>query len=71
MSLPAAILIGAACLIALLPPKWDPAIRIKERQIRNGAHPETPSCYRSKPGAQAQAENDCHTCGLRDDCLRP
>lgn len=69
MPISAAILIGAATLLAILPPKFDPAIRIKERQIRNGTHPETPSCYRSKPGPQQQAENDCHNCGLSDTCL--
>lgn len=27
-------------LIVLLPPRWDPAIRLKEWQIRRGRHPE-------------------------------
>lgn len=38
---------GVICLMALcviivcLPPKWDPAIRIKEWQIKKGWHPES------------------------------
>lgn len=33
------ILCIICAVIVLLPCKWDPAIRIKERQIRNDAHP--------------------------------
>jgi hypothetical protein len=40
MSLTAYVLIGIALVLFLLPPRWDPAIRIKERQIHNGTHPE-------------------------------
>lgn len=28
-------------ILVLLPPKWDPAIRIKEWQIKQGWHPES------------------------------
>lgn len=32
----------AICIIlVLLPPKWDPEIRIKEWQIKQGWHPES------------------------------
>lgn len=34
-------LIAACVILVLLPPKWDPAIRIKEWQIRKGRHPES------------------------------
>ena len=34
------VLIGVCVVLVCLPPRWDPAIRIKERQIRNGTHPE-------------------------------
>jgi hypothetical protein len=34
-------LIIVAAILVLLPPKYDPAIRIKEAQIRAGWHPET------------------------------
>lgn len=30
--------------LALLPPSWDPAIQIKEYQIRKGTHPESTPC---------------------------
>lgn len=35
------ILIGICVVLVLLPPKWDPAIRIKEWQIKQGWHPES------------------------------
>lgn len=28
-----------------------------------------PSCFRSNPGAQQQAENCCHDCKHKPDCL--
>lgn len=34
-----AIIVG----VLMLPPRWDPAIRIKEWQIRGGMHPEARS----------------------------
>lgn len=40
-------LCGVCVVLVLLPPKWDPAIRIKEYQIRKGYHPE------STPAARA------------------
>lgn len=33
-------LIGLVILILLVPPRWDPAIRLKEWQIKRGWHPE-------------------------------
>ena len=36
-----AILIAICVILVLLPPKYDPAIRIKERQIKKGIHPES------------------------------
>lgn len=35
------ILIAACIILVLLPPKYDPAIRIKEWQIKRGIHPES------------------------------
>lgn len=34
------VLIALCVILVLLPPKYDPAIRIKEWQMRRGAHPE-------------------------------
>lgn len=34
-------LIAICVILVLLPPKWDPAIRIKEWQIKQGWHPES------------------------------
>lgn len=36
-----AILIAICIALVLLPPKYDPAIRIKEWQIKQGWHPES------------------------------
>jgi hypothetical protein len=36
-----AIVLGLCALLVLLPPRWDPAIRLKEWQIRKGIHPES------------------------------
>jgi hypothetical protein len=36
------ILIVACVALVLMPPRYDPAIRIKERQIKRGEHPESP-----------------------------
>lgn len=41
MGLVDALLIAACVVLVLLPPKYDPAIRIKEWQIKQGWHPET------------------------------
>jgi hypothetical protein len=35
------LMIGACVVLVLLPPKYDPAIRIKEWQIKKGWHPES------------------------------
>lgn len=35
------VLIAICVILVLLPPKWDPAIRIKEWQIKKGFHPES------------------------------
>lgn len=37
---PVLVLIAVVLLVVLVPPRWDPAIRIKEWQIRSGLHPE-------------------------------
>lgn len=34
-------LIALCVVLVLLPSKWDPAIRIKEWQIKKGIHPES------------------------------
>lgn len=34
-------LIIVCIILVLLPPAWDPAIRIKEWQIKQGGHPES------------------------------
>lgn len=34
-------LLLACALLLLIPPKFDPAIRIKEWQIKQGWHPES------------------------------
>jgi hypothetical protein len=34
--------LGLCVLLVLLPPEYDPAIRIKEWQIKQGQHPESP-----------------------------
>ena len=35
------IVIALCVILVLLPPKYDPAIRIKEWQIKKGIHPES------------------------------
>jgi len=35
------VLCGICVGLVFLPPKWDPAIRIKEWQIEQGFHPES------------------------------
>ena len=37
----AALLIAVCVVLVLLPPRFDPAIRIKEWQVRTGRHPES------------------------------
>ncbi len=37
---PFLFLLGLVVLALIIPPRWDPAIRIKEWQIRRGFHPE-------------------------------
>ena len=39
----ATVLILACVALVLLPPKFDPAIQIKEWQIKQGWHPESPT----------------------------
>lgn len=41
LTIGAGVLILICLALVLLPPKWDPAIRIKERQIKTGTHPES------------------------------
>ena len=36
------LLIAMCIMLVLLPPQYDPAIRIKEWQIKQGWHPESP-----------------------------
>lgn len=43
MSLSPLTLLAICAVIVFLPPRWDPAIRIKEWQIRRGKHPESPA----------------------------
>ena len=38
------ILIAACIILVVLPAKYDPAIRIKEWQIKRGWHPESKDC---------------------------
>ena len=45
--------------------------RIKNRKRRRAVPLHSwPSCFGSKPGAQAQAENDCENCEVNKDCLK-
>lgn len=67
----AVALLGAVAVLIVLPPSYDPAIIIKERQIRAGTHPETPSCFASGPGPQTRAENGCDDCPCNVACLTP
>jgi len=61
-----AILLIALCVIlVLLPPKYDPAIRIKEWQMKRNR----PSCFADMPpNPQHQAEYDCPGCDHHGDC---
>jgi hypothetical protein len=34
------VIVGVCLMLIALPPRYDPAIRIKERQIKRGEHPE-------------------------------
>lgn len=47
-----ALLVIACVILILLPPKWDPAIRIKEKQIAKKFH----------------HYDDCHSCLSGDIC---
>lgn len=40
---PIIVVLGLVAFFLLLPCRWDPAIRIKEWQIRSGVHPEARS----------------------------
>lgn len=51
-------LVAACVVIALLPPKWDPAIRLKERQIMRGEHPESTPEVVARLKALGQAANE-------------
>lgn len=55
-------------IVLLLPDRFDPAMRIKMRQIREGRHPESPSCFGSKLGPQGRAEHDCFHCVCVNHC---
>ena len=62
----------AIIVLILLPPSYDPAIIIKDRQVRAGTHPESkrPSCYGSYAFRHPHitAERDCGTCPHHFDC---
>ena len=60
--------IAVIIVILLIPARFDPAMRIKMKQIREGRHPESPSCFGSKLGAQDRAEYDCFHCVSLDHC---
>lgn len=60
----------AIIVLILLPPSLDPAIRIKMRQIMNGTHPESPSCFGEYRTGNIQAERDCERCPCFDNCLK-
>ena len=65
-------LLFALCVILIcLPPRFDPAIRIKEwfeRKLTLHQDGVVPHCYRSNPGPQTQAENCCSDCPVRKSC---
>lgn len=70
MTWTAIILITACIVLVLLPPRFDPAIRIKEWQIRRERHPESPSCFGAYPfNAGLCAERDCANCPSGEACL--
>lgn len=63
-------LIAVAVMLILLPPAFDPAIIIKEWQIMNGKHPESPSCFGEYPfNAGLCAERGCADCPSGQACL--
>ena len=55
-------------IVLLTPARFDPAMRIKMKQIREGRHPESPSCFGSKLGPQHRAEYGCADCVAVDHC---
>lgn len=70
-------LIAVCIVLILLPPAFDPAIIIKEWQVMNGKHPESPSCYGDYPFMYPveAAERDCvhcsHAYGCHEDSPDP
>jgi hypothetical protein len=65
-----AIVLLTICLVlTLLPPKWDPAIRWKERQERRRLRP---GCYGTFPSRHPHiwAERDCVRCSYQDQCFK-
>lgn len=57
------VLIGLCIVLVLLPPRWDPAIRIKEWQIRKGTHPESPDRSDYACRYADHPEQTCGQCG--------
>lgn len=64
------IVIGVAVVIVLLPPRWDPAIRLKEWLSRDRTPPR-PGCFGDWPhyNPQDAAERDCRHCLHGHDCF--
>lgn len=63
-------LVITAIVLVILPPEFDPAIQIKERQIAKGEHPESPSCFGEYPfNAGLCAERGCADCPAGEACL--
>jgi hypothetical protein len=58
MSIFVGILVGIWCLGVII---------AVYREIRLLGH--LPECYRSRPGYQEQAENDCPGCSYHHECL--
>lgn len=62
LSNPVWLLVGLVILALLWPAKWDPAIRIKERQIRAGTHPEAPPPCEHDWLELPEGHRFCRTC---------
>jgi hypothetical protein len=63
------ILIALCLALVLCPPRYDPAIRLKEWLWRDRTPPK-PSCYADYPflNGQDAAERDCHHCSHAYGC---
>ncbi len=59
---PFIVIVGLVLVALLWPAKWDPAIRIKERQIRNGTHPESSNAGRERDIERIK-QSRCPDCG--------